>query len=139
MSRQDRAEQILEIKNRNLRGHGFQSYALEKLKYEWLNVQDKTSTPDFYVIRAVTLIEVFVRRNLASLSDHSAQYTDRAVDLSKHFKMDFDLVRNIQGRAITLGDIIAHSVPVNSFGRIIRRSLAAISKSIPIEIARRLL
>lgn len=119
MSRQDRAEQILEIKQRNLRAHGLQSYALQLLQHEWSKAQEKPSTPDFYVIRSVTIIEVLVRRNLTALIDHSDQYTDRAVELSKHFKMDFGLVRHIQGRAITLGDIIAHSVPVNSFGQII--------------------
>jgi len=71
------------------------------------------------VIRAVTIIEVFTRRNLATLIDQSEEYTQRAVDVTKHFKMDFDLVRHIQGRAITLGDIVGHSVSVNSFGQII--------------------
>jgi uncharacterized protein YecT (DUF1311 family) len=120
VSRQDRADQILEVKSRNLRGDGFLSYDLEHLSRHWSkNKADPERTPDFYVIRAVTTIEVFTRRNMASLIDHSEQYTERAVELSKHFKMDFDLIRHIQGRAITLGDIVAQSVPVNSFGQII--------------------
>jgi uncharacterized protein YecT (DUF1311 family) len=116
----DRAEQILEVKQRNLRGHALLSYDLETLRWHWSQSKGAAErTPDFYLIRAVTILEVFTRRNLSSLIDHSEEYAQRAVELSKHFKMDFDLVLHIQGRAITLGDIVAHSVPVNSFGQII--------------------
>jgi hypothetical protein len=34
--------------------------------------------------------------------------------------MDFALFQGIQGRVITLGDIVAHSVSVNSFGQMLR-------------------
>lgn len=116
----DRTEQILEIKQRNRRGHGFLSYDLKSLQWKWSKSKgDAERTPDFYIIRTVTIIEVFARRHIASLIDHSEEYTQRAVEFSKHFKMDFELVRHIQGRAITLGDIVAHSVPVNSYGQII--------------------
>jgi len=56
---------------------------------------------------------------MALLIDHTKHFTDRAVELSKNFKMDFAMVRDIQDRAITLGDIVAHSVPLNSFGQIL--------------------
>ncbi len=120
MSTRDRAEQIIEIKRRNPRGHGFLSYNLKSLQWKWSKSKGHAErTPDFYIIRAVTILEVFARRNIASLIDHAEEYTQRAVELSKHFKMDFALVRHIQGRAITLGDIVGHSVPVNSYGQII--------------------
>lgn len=51
--------------------------------------------------------------------DHDPRFTDRAIEFSKQIKIDFGLVREIQGRTITLGDILAHSVPVNSFGQIV--------------------
>ncbi len=120
MNPRDHAEEILEVKHRNMRGHGLLSYELKTLQWKWSKSKGHAErTPDFYVIRGVTIIEVFARRNIASLIDYSEQYTQRAVELSKHFKMDFDLVRHIQGRAITLGDIVAHNVPVNSYGQII--------------------
>jgi uncharacterized protein YecT (DUF1311 family) len=64
-------------------------------------------------------LEVFVRGNIADLIDHGAEYMNRAVELSKHLKMDFALVKGIQGRVITLGDIVAHSVTVSSLDNII--------------------
>jgi len=71
------------------------------------------------LIRSVTILEVLTRQQLAALVDHSPEFTNRAVEFSKNIKMDFALVRDIQGRAITLGDIVAHSVSVNSFGQIL--------------------
>jgi uncharacterized protein YecT (DUF1311 family) len=41
------------------------------------------------------------------------------VELTKNFKMDLTTVQDIQGRAITLGDVVANSIPVNRFHQII--------------------
>lgn len=119
MSTRDRASQISQIKERSAGQHGFLSHNLEDLSYQWTRKGQKDGTvPDFYLIKAVTILEVFTRRQIAALIDHSRPYTDRAVELSKQIKMDFATVREVQGRAITLGDIVAHSVPVNSFSQI---------------------
>lgn len=120
MSSRDRTREILDVKERGDRSSSWSGpYRLQYLQHQWLkNRSDKACVPDFYVIRAVTLLEVFTRRNLAELIDEDRRFTDKAIDLSKHVKIDFALIRDIQGRAITLGDILAHSVPVNSFGQI---------------------
>jgi uncharacterized protein YecT (DUF1311 family) len=120
MSTRDRTQEILDVKQRDARWNRFGPYALENLQREWAkNRKREACAPDFYVIRAVTLLEVFTRGNLADLIDHGRQFTDRAIDFSKHVKIDFALVRDVQGRTITLGDILAHSVPVNSFGQVV--------------------
>ena len=120
MPGRDQTAEILEIKQRNAKFYGFRSGEMKSLLSRWLaTAQNNDSTPDFYLIRAVTILEVSARQELALLIDHGKAYTDRAVELSKNFKMDFATVRDIQGRAITLGDIVAHSVPVNSFGKVL--------------------
>lgn len=120
MSTRDRTGEILEVKERNPLRHRFGSYSLENLKSQWTKTgKNEGSTPDFYVIRAVTLLEVFTRSNIAELIDHGMEYANRAIELSKNLKMDFALVQGIQGRAITLGDIVAHNVSVNSFGQML--------------------
>jgi len=116
----DRASEILDIKRRSPSGHEPVSFRLEFLRGKWLKTRESDgAVPDFYLIHTVTLLEVSARRQMTSLVDHAKQYTDRAVELSKHFKMDFATVRDVQGRATTLGDVVGHSVPVNSFGQII--------------------
>lgn len=120
MSKRDRTGEIREVKERNPLGHRFGSYSLQNLKLRWTKTgKNNESTPDFYVIRAVTLLEVFTRGNIADLIDHGSEYTSRAIELSKNLKMDFALVQGIQGRVVTLGDIVAHSVPVSSFAQIL--------------------
>lgn len=120
MSIRDRTQEILDVKLRGERWARFGPHALESLQREWQKNSDKPAcAPDFYVIRAVTLLEVFTRRNLADTIDQDRNFTDRAIEFSKHVKIDFALVRDIQGKTITLGDILAHSVPVNSFGQIV--------------------
>jgi hypothetical protein len=120
MGSRDRANEIAEIKQREDSGHGYLSFALKGLQEQWLKTKTSAGfNPDFYVIRAVTLLEVSTRHNIAALIDHGEQYVNRAVELSKHLKIDLALVRAVHGRMITIGDIVAHNVPLNSFGQII--------------------
>jgi uncharacterized protein YecT (DUF1311 family) len=65
------------------------------------------------------LLEVFTRGNIAELVDHGTEYANRAIELSKTLKMDLSLVQGVQGRAITLGDIVSHNVSVTSFGQML--------------------
>lgn len=61
MSSKDRIQQILDVKKR---ASGM--YTLEDLRSEWLkNRRHNACTPDFYVIRAVTVLEVFTSRSYA--------------------------------------------------------------------------
>jgi hypothetical protein len=120
MSARDRTSEILEIKQRVNKQMSFGSFDLSSLQRQWTeNRISDACVPDFYIVRAVTIIEVFARRNIAELIDHSKQFTDRAVSLARQIKMDFELVRDIQGRAITLGDIVAHRVSLNTFGQVL--------------------
>jgi uncharacterized protein YecT (DUF1311 family) len=131
MNTRDRAGEILEVKERNPRRHRFGSYNLQNLKKQWTNARtEKACTPDFYIIRAVTLLEVFIRGNVAELTDHGTEYAKRAVEFAKLSKMEFGLVEGIQGRVITLGDIVGHNIPVNSFSQILACFEALLDKPV---------
>ena len=104
MSLRDRTQEILTVKQRDGGWNRFGSFALENLQRDWQKRRaNEACEPDFYTIRAVTLLEVFTRRNLAELIDHDSEFTDRAIEFSKHLKIDFGLVRDVQGRTITSG------------------------------------
>jgi len=120
MTTRDRTSEIAEVKGRNPYGNRFGSYGFDRLRSDWQRMRtDKACTPDFYVIRGVTLLEVFTRTNIADLVDHSPDYANRALEFSKNPKIDYALVQSIQGRVVTLGDVVAHSVSVNSFGQML--------------------
>ena len=131
MKKRDRITEINEIKER---GHGYAAYIatkLDDLRRDWERVvtTDK-KVPDFYAIRAVTILEVFTRRHISSLVDHDKKYAQRAALLLKDYKIDFDILQGIQGRAITLGDIVSHSIPVSSFGQILNHFKILLDKPI---------
>jgi uncharacterized protein YecT (DUF1311 family) len=120
MSKRDRTGEVIEIKERDSVGHGLVSYTLRNLIEQWESTaKGEKCLTDYYVIRSVTILEVFTRRQISALIDHAREYAERAVELSKHFKIDFAIVRGIQGRTITLGDIVAHSIPLNSYGQVV--------------------
>ena len=61
---------------------------------------------------------MFTRAWIATFVDFGKPYVERAIALAKNLKLDYELVREIQGRTITLGDIIAHSLSLNTFRQI---------------------
>ncbi len=120
MTTRDRTSEIAEVKDRNPYGNRFGSYGFDRLRSDWQRMRsDKACAPDFYVVRAVTLLEVFTRTNIAELVDHGPDYANRALEFSKNLRIDYALVQSIQGRVVTLGDVVAHSVSVNSFGQML--------------------
>jgi uncharacterized protein YecT (DUF1311 family) len=131
MNRRDRIAEIQDIKQRHGRVHEVASFSLGHLKGRWEKSRtSEACTPDFYVIKAVTLLEVFARANIRKLIDHGGEYTKRAVELSRHLKIDFNLVLGIQDRAITLGDILAHSVPLSSFTQVLAQFETLLGKTL---------
>ena len=119
MAPRNRVAEIAEIKSRGPQGTHALRWEIESLDAAWEEYLDGGATIDFFPIRAVTLLEVFSRAWIAQLIDHGPPYVERVADLKADIKFDLTLVRAIQGRAITLGDLIAHSVQLNSFGQVL--------------------
>jgi uncharacterized protein YecT (DUF1311 family) len=120
--RRDRTSEIIGIKTRggSATNGAFASYTLDALKREWDKLSVNREVPsDFYIIRAVTILEVFTRARIGMLVDLGKDYAKRATDLLKDYRIDFDLVQSVYGRTIALGNIVAHSVQINSFGQIV--------------------
>ncbi len=74
---------------------------------------------DFIPVRLVTLIEVFVREAVQDLVDRGTPFVERAEPLVKGTKIDFVFANSIQGKLISLGDIVAHSISLNSFSQVL--------------------
>ncbi len=70
---------------------------------------------DFIPIRAVTVLEVFMRRWIAALVDRGAPFSGNASKLaaSGKVKLDFEAIEAIHGGRVTLGDLVAHGVSLN--------------------------
>lgn len=119
MANRDRAAEILEVKRRGQRDALSVHYDLKSLRDHWHVFSEPGSqVAGFFPVRAVTLLEVFTRAWIATIVDYGSPYVERAVAFTKNVKLDYELVRAIQGRTITLGDTIAHSISLNSFSQL---------------------
>ena len=91
---------------------------IDALLNSWNNTSKSLTTfTDFYPMRAVTLLEVFTRNWLGKLVDHGAPFLERAAKLMEKSspKLDFPIALALQGKRFSLGDLVAHSVPLNQF------------------------
>jgi uncharacterized protein YecT (DUF1311 family) len=119
MAQRDRVSEIAEKKRRGPKAARSYHREFQNLQKLWRRIQAANSdTDDFFLVRAVTLLEVFSRDCLAHLIDHGSPYAERAVDLKMDLKIDLGFVRAIQGRVITMGDMIAHSVSISTFAHV---------------------
>jgi uncharacterized protein YecT (DUF1311 family) len=74
---------------------------------------------DFVPMRLSTIMEVYVRETVRQAIDSDPKYADRTEPLAKNFKLDFSLLKSLHGKLVTLGDIIAHSLPVSSLDHVV--------------------
>ncbi len=119
MAQRDRVSETAEKKQRGPKAARSFHREFQSLQKLWERVRATNSdTDDFFVIRAVTLLEVFSRDCLSQLIDSGSPYAERAVDLKMDLKIDLGFVRAIQGRVITMGDMIAHSVSISTFAHV---------------------
>ena len=112
---QDRLAQILAIKQRAGRHSRVPSHwDLERLREIWeKQLIGIEPIDELLPIRIVTLLEVFLRHWIEVLVDHGAPYVERAAKLKVELKYDFAVAASVQGGAVTLGQLISHSVPLS--------------------------
>jgi len=120
MPSQDKIAEIVDRKKRGRKAPPGFNREFDILVSEWQVARTGAGTDDFFPIRAVTLIEVFTRMWVAHLIDHGSPYVERASGLEKSdLKFDLTSVRAIHGHVVTLGDILSHSISLNSFGQVL--------------------
>jgi uncharacterized protein YecT (DUF1311 family) len=89
---------------------------------------------DFVPLRLVTTIEVFVRESMREIIDSGPPYLERAEDLFKAIRLDFRFATSLQGRRVTIGDIIGHSVSISDveqIAAILEKLLPGYRKALP--------
>jgi uncharacterized protein YecT (DUF1311 family) len=118
MATRDLIAEMLEVKGR--RGEGLTLYRLGELQQLWTSRRAQWGVvADFFPMRAVTLLEVFTRNWLAFLIDQGSPYLENAAPLFKGgIKIDFAVLQAVHGSHVTIGELAAHSVSVNSVGDI---------------------
>jgi hypothetical protein len=120
MSKRDRISEILAVKHRSgprRRRRVPNRYDLEQLERFWATSKhdSREIISDLLPIRIVTLIEVFCRYWIEILIDREGSpYAETAANLKIDLKFDFEMVRGLQGRLITLGEVMANALPLTN-------------------------
>jgi uncharacterized protein YecT (DUF1311 family) len=120
----NRVQQILEWRTR--RGRTPADYRvlfeLEDLRRSWDKSRETQSDTlqDFFPVRLVTLVEVFVREWLRKIVDAGDPYLQRAESLTRNVKLDFAFLAALQGRHITVGDLVAHAISLSDLPQLLR-------------------
>lgn len=93
---------------------------IDTLRSAWRNLPSKdTVFTHFVFMRLVTCLEVASRLAVKRLIDHGDPYAERARPLIGQAKIDYDYLLNLQGKKITIGEIVGHLVQINSFSAIL--------------------
>jgi hypothetical protein len=115
MSRRDLVAEILEVRARA----GEKSrpeLLLNELRSRWrARSPALRGTEDFFPIRAVTLLEAFCRMWIAELVDYGSPFIENAASLAVSMKFDYGLAQALHGEKVSLGELLAHGVPLNRF------------------------
>jgi uncharacterized protein YecT (DUF1311 family) len=82
------------------------------LKY-LLDHPDAKEFVAYFPVVGVACIEVQIRGAIAQMVDEGSAYAKNAKELVKDQKFDFEVLNALEGREITLGELLAHVVPIN--------------------------
>ena len=120
----DLVNELLEVKSREGGRRSASSAgvsAIDELKALWPSkVGRLTAVADFFPVRIVTILEVFTRRWLEKLIDHGPPYLEHAaVLIHGGAKFDYAATVAIQGKRVSLGQLVAHNVSLNDPGQIV--------------------
>jgi hypothetical protein len=89
---------------------------IQQLKDLWINSTEATKPAmgNLVPIRMFTLIEVFCRYWIEILIDRGPPCAERASGLKGDLKFDFEVAHSLEGRALTLGQVISHGVSLSN-------------------------
>jgi uncharacterized protein YecT (DUF1311 family) len=126
-------EEIQEIKSRSSAGNRIMvSHLIEGMLCE-LNAINARSTEnendyllrsmkgivgEFAIIRSVTIMEVFVRSQIARLIDELEGVALRSDAVLSHVKLSVDIVLALRGKTLSIGDVAGHVVSINKLSDI---------------------
>lgn len=120
--KRDTLGELLNIKTRNKESHRIEIYfnRWNALSGAFKAQGFKDELLRYFPIGAVACLEAYFRAACAELLDKGEPYSSRAEQLAKDLKLDWRSIRAVEGRAITSGEVLAHSLSLNNLGDIQR-------------------
>ena len=116
----DRVKELLEIKTRNKDHSRYPIYfaRVQALKGALRGEGFDEEVLRYFPIGMIACMEAYFRTSYAEMLDKGEPYASRADPLVKDLKIDWRAVRAIEGRTVSSGELIAHSLAFNNLGDI---------------------
>jgi uncharacterized protein YecT (DUF1311 family) len=134
MARRNYVEEILSVRLRNETNPRWGAATLRLLELD-VALQKLGELPagvsKYFPIGIVAVMEAYFRAAIRELVDHGPPYSENAAKFEKDrgLSLDFSIVLAIQGRKITLGELVAHLVPLKSLEDIDRNMSTVLQTS----------
>lgn len=72
----------------------------------------------YFPVALVNAIEVYFKVCIEEMINHNSIFSERSEPLARAVKIDFEMINALQGKLVTLGEIIAHSVSFGNYSSI---------------------
>lgn len=72
----------------------------------------------YFPVALIACVEGYFRVAIKDLIDAGEPYLSNAEKLASSIKLDFSILRAVHGKAITVGELVAHSVPISRLDHI---------------------
>jgi len=73
----------------------------------------KNETIRYFPVAIVACMEGMVRAAIKDMIDAGSPYTERAERLASKLRLDYSLIAALQGKRVTVGEFVAHGVPIS--------------------------
>jgi hypothetical protein len=118
MSRtRDLIQEIIDVRNRRASDNTFSELLSRLSNLEQAFEKRGDFHPEvakYFPVALVACIEGFFRLTIKELINTKEAYLDSATKLLSNIKFDFNSVKALHGKKITIGDFISHQVSINS-------------------------
>lgn len=120
--RRDAVQELLEIKTRSKENHRSSIYfqRVRALKGALKAGGHEIEVFRYFPIGMIACMEAYFRATYAELLDKGEPYASRADPLVKDLKIDWRAIRAIEGRTVSSGEVVSHSLSFSSLDDIVR-------------------
>ena len=113
---------IVEIRNRARFRYraGELAVRLGEIEHAYDSISaDQTELLRYFPITLIASVESFIRMAVKDLIDHGEPFLSNAESLVKKDKFDYDALKNMHGKVVTIGEIVAHQIQVSAISHTI--------------------
>jgi len=114
-------EEIIEVRKRRNSEHAMSSLLFRLMPLEEA-FENRNSLDNellkYFPVALFACTEGFFRLAIKGIIDLGEPYLERASKLFEKTKLDFDMIKALHGKQVTIGELIAHNIPLSKLSHI---------------------